>query len=259
MPVRAVFFDLYGTLIDIWTNEDDPGVYETLSHYLAYLGILTTPEALRTDYKARVQAALDRRPSAHHEVDVYRIFFDLLGTGTARGGGVLSRGRPSDPASMALATAVLYRALTRRRFEVFPGVYEVLDTLRTVYRLGLISDAQWVFAEPELEMTGLSRFFQAIVLSSRIGVKKPSPAIFTEALRRLGVPAEESVYIGDSPDRDLVGARAAGMRCILFRAVPADQNTPLADARFDDYAMLPGILREFSGVHSSPRSAETLP
>ncbi len=230
---RAVFFDLYGTLIDIRTDEDDPGVYATLSEFLAYSRVVIPPLDLAREYRDRVRAHLAQSDEQFPEVDVSAVFREI----------VTEYRRPRfdggpDPAD----TARLFRTLTRRRFAPFPGVHEVLTRLRRKYRLGLISDAQWVFTEPELEMAQLDGFFSVIVLSSRVGVKKPDVRPFAEAMRTLGVTPGASVYVGDNPSRDLVGARSAGMRCVIFRGRDAAYDTLVPDACFAAYAELEPIL-----------------
>jgi putative hydrolase of the HAD superfamily len=244
---RAVFFDLYGTLLDIRTNEDDPWVYATLAQYLTYVGVSISPEALQQEYRIRVRAYLEGSGEPHPEVDIYTVFRDLLTahrevreredfeapSGTRH---------PDEEACQVLSTAVLFRSLTRRQFAVFPQVHEVLDRLRNRYRLGLISDAQWVFTDPELEMTGLTPFFPVRILSSRVGVRKPDPRMFVKAMRELGVSPENSVYVGDTPPRDLVGARNAGMKCILFKSANVVYNGLRPDACFQTFAELEALI-----------------
>lgn len=244
-PVSAVLFDLYGTLIDIRTDEEDPGVYAALSQYLAYLHVGISPEDLRREYRSRVRASLDRSPDRHPEVDVHQIFLDVVTAYRKVGPAPADGGDPavaSDLSCLAVATAGLFRTLTRRTFGVFPEVHQTLERLQARYRLGIVSDAQWVFTDPELEMTDLARFFPVIILSSRVGRKKPDPRIFAEAVLRLGVRPAETVYVGDSPERDLVGARNAGIRCILFRAEDACYDGLQADACFRSYTDLAVLL-----------------
>ena len=62
---------------------------------------------------------------------------------------------------------------------------------------------------------GLERFFDAVVTSQDLGFSKPDPAIFEEALRRIGVPPEQAVMVGNDLDRDVGGASRLGMRTIL--------------------------------------------
>ena len=244
-PVSAVFFDLYGTLIDIRTDEEDPGVYATLSQYLAYLRVNISPADLEQQYRSRLRASRAHSTERYPEVDVHQVFSDLASTYSppiAAHPERLANGRPMDPPSVALAIAVLFRTLTRRSFGVFPGVHEVLEKLRAKYQLGLISDAQWVFADPEIDMADLARFFPVRILSSRVGVRKPDTRIFAEALGAAGVGPEDAVYVGDNPERDLVGARAAGMRCVLFGPAGVDCNGLRPDACFERYADLEPLL-----------------
>ncbi len=229
----AVFFDLYGTLIDIRTDEEDPGVYTTLSEFLAYSRVVIAPAELAWEYRDRVRAHLARSDEPFPEVDVLAVFREI----------VTEYGRPgSDGGPDPAYAARLFRTLTRRRFAAFPGVHEVLARLRRKYRLGLISDAQWIFTEAELEMAGLDEFFSVTVLSSRVGVKKPDVRPFASAMRALGATPGASVYVGDNPSRDLVGARSAGMRCVIFRGRDAAYNKLVPDACFDAYTDLEPIL-----------------
>jgi putative hydrolase of the HAD superfamily len=241
---RAVLFDLYGTLIDIRTDENDPGVYAALSQYLAYVGVAIGGEELQQEYRRRVREALAQSPEPYPEVDVHDVFTAILQAyrrdGDAADSG--SAGGPAPPAWSALSTAFLFRALTRRAFDVFPGAREALAALASRYRLGLVSDAQWVFTEPELRMAGLAALFPVRALSSRLGVKKPDPRIFAAALRALETSPADAVYVGDNPERDLTGARGIGMRCVLFGSATLGGQEP--DGRFQRYEELEAILQD---------------
>ncbi|HET8998050.1 MAG TPA: HAD family hydrolase [bacterium] len=242
---RAIFFDLYGTLIDIRTDEDDPWVYATLAEYLGYWRVSITPAELAREYRARVRTYLERSPERFPEVDVSVVFREIM-THYRRGGP--DDGGDGLDTTQTIAVSTLFRTLTRRYFATFPGVHQVLDRLRARYRIGLISDAQWVFTEPELEIAGLSQFFPVRVLSSRIGVKKPSPRPFLQAMHALGVAPEASVYVGDNPPRDLAGARGAGMRCIIFRGENVQHNGLVPDACFQAYAELEAVVEALIGA-----------
>jgi len=244
-PPRAVFFDLYGTLIDIRTDEDDPWVYATLAEYLGYWRVSITPPELAREYRSRVRAHLERSPERFPEVDVSIVFREIM-TQYRRGGP--DSGRDGADTTEIIAVSMLFRSLTRRFFATFPDIHQVLERLRAKYRIGLISDAQWVFTEPELEIADLARYFPVRVLSSQIGVKKPSPRPFVQAMRELGVAPEASVYVGDNPPRDLAGARGAGMRCVIFRGENVRHNGLVPDACFHAYAELEGIVEALIGV-----------
>lgn len=239
---KGVFFDLYGTLIDIRTDEYDPWVYATLSQYLSYLDVRIGPDELKNRFFGWVEALMKQSPERHPEVDVFEVFRNIM---TAFGSTRPSRQR-------IVNVAMLFRSLTRRQFGIFPGVSETLGRLKQRYRLGLVSDAQWVFSEPEMEITGVRMFFETRLLSSKLGFKKPDARIFVKAMDALKVRPEHAVYIGDNPSKDLVGARNSGMKCIIFRS-PMSQfdgsryNGFRPDACIQDYSELDPVLDDLLG------------
>jgi putative hydrolase of the HAD superfamily len=231
---KGIFFDLYGTLIDILTDENDPWVYSTLSRYLSYRDVKIPPKELKKIYFEDIQSQLKQSNEAYPEVDVYKIFSNMMHR----------YGNKTYSKSSIVDTAVLFRSLTMRRFEVFQGVYEVLMSLAERYELAIISDAQWVFTEPEMAMLGLTPFFKFRILSSRFGFKKPDVRLFDIAMKKLIIKSEESVYIGDNPPKDLIGAKKAGMKFILFRSEHKPNNDFQPDRHFNDYSELLKILEE---------------
>ena len=83
-------------------------------------------------------------------------------------------------------------------------------------RIGLISNSHRCLAsfQSHFELEGL---FSAAISSSEHGYMKPHPSIFDAALRLIGVPAADSVMVGDSFAHDIAGAQQAGMRGVLVR------------------------------------------
>lgn len=81
-----------------------------------------------------------------------------------------------------------------------------------------------------LAREGLGRLFSAVVISMELGRRKPHPAIFEEALRRLEARADEALFVGDSLGADVGGARAVGMDAVWVnrtgKALPADAAAP---------------------------------
>ena len=231
---KGIFFDLYGTLIDILTDEVDPWVYSTLSRYLSYRDIKIAPKELKKTYFEDIQSQLKQSNETYPEVDVYKIFSNMMHR----------YGNKKYSKSAIVDTVVLFRSLTMRRFEVFQGVYEVLESLLEKYELALVSDAQWTFTEPEMAMLGLTPFFKFRILSSRFGFKKPDGRLFDMAMKKLMIKPEESVYIGDNPQKDLVGAKKAGMTFILFRSGYKPDNDFQPDRHFNDYSELLKIIEE---------------
>lgn len=201
---RAVIFDLYNTLISIRTDEGDAEVWRNLGRLLRYRGLPADDKALRRAFKAATKAT--RRPGEPHpEVDLAAAFDTVLA-------GLGYRGS----APMGAEVAGLFRALSMRSFAAFPDAVPALERLRPALALGLISDAQRVFLEPELRLAGLAEYFPVQVVSGDYGFRKPDPRLFAVALAALGVAPEEAAYVGDHPYHDVCGARGAGLTAILL-------------------------------------------
>jgi HAD superfamily hydrolase (TIGR01662 family) len=96
-----------------------------------------------------------------------------------------------------------------------------LEKLHKRYKLGIVSN----FAIPEcvdklLERHGLGRLFDVVVVSGAVNKRKPSPEIFERALEKLGVSAENAVFVGDTVDADIEGAKSAGMKAVFIERRP---------------------------------------
>jgi putative hydrolase of the HAD superfamily len=238
MKKRAVFFDLYGTLIDIQTDEKNPRVFSELSQFLSYYLVKASPEELERAYFGAVKEALTRSGELYPEADVFDIFREIM---TKYGKGAYTR-------QMVIAACSLFRSLSKVRFGAFEGVYDTLRMLSGDYKLALVSDAQWVFSEPELEMLGLRRFFKDRIFSSKVGFRKPDVRIFQMAMKKVGADPEDSIYVGDNPDKDLTGAKRSGMKCVLFRAPEIALDGFRPERRFDKYSQLEEIVKELLPV-----------
>ncbi|HIJ60772.1 MAG TPA: HAD family hydrolase [Nitrospirae bacterium] len=230
--IKAVLFDLYGTLIDIRTEEKSPEVYWQLSRFLSYHGVKICPERLHDCYFEGINKALTNTKETHPEVNVYEIFHEIMHRFGSR---IYNE-------QSVIDVCMLFRSLSIRQFCLFENVVETLSYLQSNYLIALISDAQWVFTEPELAILNLDRFFPIRFLSSRYGYKKPDKRLFEKALKKLDVKAKDAVYIGDNLQRDLVGAKNANIKCLLYRNETKRYNGYEADGLFYNYYELRHLL-----------------
>jgi HAD superfamily hydrolase (TIGR01509 family) len=99
--------------------------------------------------------------------------------------------------------------------QILPGTREALERLRQEYGIAVISNADGKI-DAVLRRCGIADCFASITDSGIVGVEKPHPAIFAEALRAMKADAAESLYVGDVYSVDYVGARNAGMQAVLF-------------------------------------------
>jgi putative hydrolase of the HAD superfamily len=124
-----------------------------------------------------------------------------------------------------------------------PHVRETLDVLRDLrFKLGLITNGRGLIQRRKIRGLGLESSFDVIVISEEFGCRKPDSRIFSHAVTELDQPASASVYVGDNPEHDVLGAKGAGLRSIWrrdeFWAEPRE-----ADHVIDDLAEIPGWLR----------------
>jgi putative hydrolase of the HAD superfamily len=118
-------------------------------------------------------------------------------------------------------------------WRVYDDVHGVLSTLRAKgIRLGIISN--WTGdLEDVLERVGLRSSFNFALDSARLGYEKPHGEIFDEALRRTGVAPAAALHVGDSPEHDVDGALAAGLRALLLdrdKRYPGFSRAPVVSA-----------------------------
>ena len=106
----------------------------------------------------------------------------------------------------------------RRRQAAYPWSREVLAGLRERFRLGMITNGAPDLQRLKLAGTGLADWFEPLVVSGDLGIGKPEPEIFAQALERAGVSAEAALMVGDSWPRDVLGATAAGLRAVWVNA-----------------------------------------
>jgi len=95
-------------------------------------------------------------------------------------------------------------------WDLYPEVSEVLEKLRDRFQLAVISNfdgrLRMIF-----EHLGVSKYFSHVFLSSELGADKPDPEIFQRALRLSRTRPNETLHVGDDPERDWEGAATAGL------------------------------------------------
>ena len=228
MSVKALVFDLYGTLVNIRTDEQDPTLYSELSKFLSYSHVNISPEELKEEYLKGVRRSLSAGKEQYPEVDVRSIFTGIVGA---------RREGRAEPRT-ALIAARLFRSLSRKNFEPFPGIYGMLERLREQFPMALLSDAQRCFTEPEINQLKLGWLFAHIFMSSDYGFRKPDPKYFRMAIDALKLAPEETLYVGDNAFRDLWGAKKAGMRMALVRSEVREYDGMKPDIYLDEIASL---------------------
>ena len=122
--------------------------------------------------------------------------------------------------------AAHYVARQRAGHRLLPGAVELVRRLAERAPVAIVTNGPPDIQRLKIEQAGVAPYLSAVVISGEVGVGKPDPAIFSAALDRLGVGPERAVMIGDNWERDVLGARAVGMRAVWIsqgRPVPAPE------------------------------------
>jgi len=127
---------------------------------------------------------------------------------------VLERvGRPDPDGMLAAAVERTFKEILLS--PLYPETRGVLADLRSrSYRIGLVSNATDDLL-PRLAALGLTQWFDAVTYSQEARAEKPNPAIFELAMRKIGCLRSEVIHVGDRPEADVAGARAAGITPVL--------------------------------------------
>jgi HAD superfamily hydrolase (TIGR01549 family) len=201
MVVRAVILDFGGTLAEggIDWNEYHEAILKTLKA----LGHDIDPGTL----KKAIQAALNKLKKVRARGEELT-FEEVYGSALSR------LGVPPERETLEAIHEVFRR---HYRQDLYPCIDDVLGRLSERYALALISNTMSDQPRLILERTGLARYFDIIVCSRDLGVRKPNPKIFEHVLGRLGVDPDEAVHVGDSVEADMEGASNAGLTPIWIR------------------------------------------
>ena len=223
MKYENYIFDLYGTLVDIHTDEEKMELWEKLTQFYGYYGAAYTPQELKNAYahltgqkeetlrqKMGTDAALkkDDAHEAHPEIEIEEVFLALF----------QEKGVQADM-ELAVHAGQFFRILSTEYIRLYDGAKELLAALRERgKKVYLLSNAQRIFTAYELRLLGLEPYFDDIFLSSACKVKKPDPRFFHLLLEKHHILPEESIMIGNDAVSDIRGAKEVGLHTFYIHS-----------------------------------------
>lgn len=140
---------------------------------------------------------------------------------------------------------------------VGPDVVDTLTELRgRGLRLALVSNAAYLprLMKEQLAALGLASYFDAVTFSSEVGVRKPHPAIYRDALDKVHVEPSRALFVGDRVREDVQGPKELGMRAVLTREWRHENNPGTADFVIERLGELPAVVRRLA---PGARAADT--
>lgn len=195
-------FDIYGTLIDIHTNESSSHLWKKMSAIYGFYGAHYTPQELKKGYVTKVKKAFDQ-PSCYTypEIQIEDVFLELY---TDKGISV------SD--DVVRMTGQFFRITSTKYIKLYDGVKEFLTELKEKgKKLYILSNAQRIFTAYELTLLGIDSFFDGIMLSSDEGCVKPDSAFYEKLLTKYNLDRTKSIMIGNDAICDIEGANGVSL------------------------------------------------
>lgn len=153
--------------------------------------------------------------------------------------GLIHSGYSEEQARQLASQGFRHFQNARHQLQPFAETLPLLQTLQKHYRLGVITNGT-----VDIRRLGLEPYFCFSLSAEDMGISKPDPAIFHHALHLAGVAAETAVHIGDDPEKDVEGARQAGLRALWFNPAryPWPGNDP-EPPQTTSLAAIPELLK----------------
>lgn len=228
MNYTDLIFDLYGTLVDIHTEEDDT-VWEKTALYFGYYGAHYTGAELKAAFQSAMASRKAKAGQSYEcfpDLPMEPVFAELF----------RKKGVEENAEALGLNAAQLFRIASTEYIRLYPGVTDALVTLREKgYRLWLLSNAQRVFTAFELRHLGLEGYFDGIRLSSDYGCRKPDIRFFSALLQEEHLDSKTCLMIGNDLETDIAGAKNAGLATLYMHTglTPPDQRRADSENPFE--------------------------
>ena len=194
--IKAIVFDLDNTLVDFMTMKDR--AIDAAVHAMVDSGLNMT----QAQAKEKINAIYKREGIEYQQVfdEFLKVEYGCIDN------------------KIISAGIVAYRTAREAALKPYPKVFPTLiELIKMGIKLAIVSDAPSNEAWLRLSYLNFHHLFDVIVTYDESREKKPSPAPFNLALSKLNLSAKECLMIGDWADRDVVGAKAVGMKTVFAR------------------------------------------
>lgn len=236
---KNYIFDLYGTLIDINTNEWKSGLWKNMAMIYSMGGAEYTPKELKKAYNDYLKMEIEKVPrekySTNPEPEITDVFMKLY---TDKG--------IECSKETAKYTGRVFRSLSIKYIKLYNGVKELFGAIRANGgKIFLLSNAQRIFTEPELRMLGIYDDFDDIIISSDMGCAKPDRMFYEHILKKHCLKKEESIMIGNDYITDIKGSYDVGLDSLYLHT---NLSPEIKGELFAKYKIMSGSLTEARNI-----------
>ena len=202
-------FDLYGTLIDINTDEESTEFWYKLSLFYSFKGALYTAEELKESYITLVKSHLDNLTDTNYPDFPLEDVFSKLYTNK----NII----PSD--ELIIDTAHFFRTSSIKYIKLYDNVINLLELLKKKEKkIYLLSNAQRIFTLYEMRLLGIEKYFDDILFSADYKVCKPDENFYTTLINKHNLNIKNSIMIGNDYICDIEGASNVGLDSLYLHS-----------------------------------------
>lgn len=233
MDYEAYAFDLYGTLVDIHTEEDDPILWKKLALFYGYYDALYEPEELKEAYgelvkgkELALKSELEENERYAHEaspeIEITEVFAELY----------RRKGVEADE-KLAVHTGQFFRVLSTEYVRVYPNTGRMLESLKKAgKKVYLLSNAQRIFTEYEMHVLDIAKYFDGILISSDYKTRKPDPRFFDAMIEKYQLDPKTTLFIGNDSKTDIAGAQNKGLDTFYVNSNISPKNDSAQSATY---------------------------
>lgn len=209
---KNIIFDLYGTLIDIKTDEESSSFWHSITDFYKKNKANYKQDELKSTYlflcnkyKKKISKI---KKTDYVDIELYFVFKKLY---------LLKNINPTP--KLVKETMNYFREKSTKYIKLYDHVKELLTLLiDKKCNLYVLSDAQRYFTIPEIKKLGIDKYFKDIYISSIYRISKPNKDYFEILIDKHNLNKEETIYIGNDYNKDIIGARNANVKSIYVKS-----------------------------------------
>lgn len=201
-------FDLYGTLVNINTNENSTYLWEKLSLFYSFNDAVYTSTNLKEDYILLVNKHLNSHNIDYPDFNIEDVFEELY---------INKNIYPSK--DLIKSTSHFFRILSIEKLELYCGAIDLLRNLKSNNKkIFLLTNAQRAFTFFELEILGIKDYFDEIFYSSDYKISKPSEDFYKTLLTKYNLDVKETIMIGNDYFCDIIPANKLNLDTLYIHS-----------------------------------------
>lgn len=209
-------FDLYGTLVDINTNENNINLWKKMQEFYAFYGAVYLPAELKKEFFRLCREEEEKLKGYDYpEIKIENVFKKLF-----------TNKEVKMDLKICKIAGQFFRIYSTKYIKLYEGTIEILEYLKEKgKKIYLLSNAQQIFTEYEVKMLGIYDYFDGIVFSSDESCRKPSKMFYNVLFERYQLDKKESVMIGNDWISDIEGAKKFGIDSVYLHTNISPQDT----------------------------------